>query len=39
MEALLKAVAEEMLDSEVPFVQTEDEKRCRNCDFKGICGR
>ena len=39
MEALLKAVAEEMLNVEVPFVQTEDEKRCRNCDFKVICGR
>ena len=39
MEALLKAVSEEMLDAEVPFVQTEDEKKCRNCDFMGICGR
>ena len=39
MEAMLKAVVAEMLDTEVPFVQTEDEKKCRNCDFKGICGR
>ena len=39
MEVMLKAVVTEMLDTEVPFVQTEDEKRCRNCDFKGICGR
>ena len=39
MEDMLKAVVAEMLDTEVPFVQTEDEKKCRNCDFKGICGR
>lgn len=39
MEAMLTAVVTEMLDTEVPFVQTEDEKKCRNCDFKGICGR
>ena len=39
METLLKAVVEEMLDEETPFVQTEDEKHCRNCDFKLICKR
>lgn len=39
MEALLKATVDEMLDTEVPFVQTEDEKRCRNCDFRRICRR
>lgn len=39
MEALLKAVIDEMLDTETPFTQTEDEKKCRNCDFRGICRR
>jgi CRISPR/Cas system-associated exonuclease Cas4 (RecB family) len=39
MEAMLEAIITEMLDTEIPFVQTEDEKHCRNCDFKGICRR
>lgn len=39
MEAMLEAVVAEMLDTESPFVQTEDENRCRNCDFKLICKR
>jgi len=39
MEAMLKAVVAEMLDIETPFTQTEDEKKCRNCDFQGICRR
>ena len=39
MEALLVAVVAEVLDAEVPFVQTEDKNRCKNCDFKMICGR
>ncbi len=39
MEALLKAVVAKMLDTETPFAQTEDEKKCRNCDFKVICKR
>ena len=39
MEALLKAVVAEIMDTETPFLQTEDEKKCRNCDFRGICGR
>lgn len=39
MEAMLKAVVEELFDTETVFTQTEDEKQCRNCDFKGICQR
>ena len=39
MEAVLKAAVTEIMDLEIPFVQTEDEKKCRNCDFRGICGR
>ena len=39
MEAMLEAIVAEMLDTEKPFTQTEDEKHCRNCDFKGICRR
>lgn len=29
----------EIFDKDVPFKQTEDEKRCRNCDFIHLCGR
>ena len=39
MEAMLKAVIEEMLDTEIPFVQAEDDKKCKYCDFKLICKR
>lgn len=39
MEALLKAVVSEMLDTGTPFCQTDDEKKCRNCDFKVMCKR
>lgn len=39
MEAMLKAVVAEMTCIDEPFVQTEDENKCRNCDFKMICGR
>ena len=39
MEALLGAVVSEMLDPDIPFVQSEDEKKCRYCDFKLICKR
>lgn len=39
MEAMLEAIVTEMLDTEISFVQTEDEKRCRNCDFRLICKR
>ena len=39
MESLLKAVVSEIIDTETPFVQTDDEKKCRNCDFRVICKR
>jgi len=39
METMLRAVIAEMLDIQIPFVQTEDNKKCRNCDFKEICRR
>ena len=39
MEAMLKAVIEEMLDTNIPFEQAEDDKKCRYCDFKLICKR
>ena len=39
MEALLRALVAEMLDAETPFIQTDDKKRCKNCDFNLICKR
>ena len=39
METMLRAVVAEIFDMETPFVQTDDENRCKNCDFKGICRR
>lgn len=39
MEEMLSAIVAEMLDATVPFTQTDDEKKCRNCDFKVICKR
>ena len=39
MEAMLEAVVAEMLDPEILFKQTEDDKKCRNCEFKEICKR
>ena len=38
-EQKLQGLVEELFDLEVPFVQTEDEKRCVYCDFKQICNR
>lgn len=29
----------EIFDSKTPFLQTDNEKNCRNCDFLHICGR
>lgn len=37
-EMLLKKL-QELLDPATPFIQTEDKKRCENCDFKHICNR
>ena len=39
MEAMLEAVVSEMLDTEIPFVQAEDDKKCSYCEFKLICKR
>jgi hypothetical protein len=39
MEAMLEAVVNEMLDTKIPFVQAEDDKKCRYCEFKLICKR
>jgi ATP-dependent helicase/DNAse subunit B len=39
MEAMLKEVIDEILDTEIPFVQAEDDKKCGYCDFKLICKR
>ena len=32
-------IAEELLDPQVPFVQTEDVARCGYCDFRDVCNR
>ena len=39
METMLEAVVCEMLDTNIPFVQAEDDKKCRYCEFKLICKR
>ena len=39
MEAMLEAVVTEMLDTNIPFVQAEDDKKCSYCDFRMICKR
>lgn len=38
-ENLLSQLIAEIYGMEQPFDQTEDEKKCSYCDFKGICGR
>lgn len=39
MEKMLNAVVEEIMDTEMPFVQTDDKEKCKNCSFKEICRR
>ena len=39
MEAMLKAVVEEMLDTSISFNQAKDNKKCSYCEFKSICKR
>ncbi len=39
IETMLEAVVGEMLDTETPFVQTDDDKKCGYCEFKLICKR
>lgn len=38
-EELLTATLDELFDPNIPFRQTDDEKMCKNCNFKGICRR
>jgi len=38
-EAMLKDIIEEIGNSDIPFVQTEDEKICKWCEYSGICYR
>ena len=38
-EEILTNAVTEMLNSEIPFLQTTDLQTCEWCDFKGICGR
>jgi CRISPR/Cas system-associated exonuclease Cas4 (RecB family) len=35
----LQQMVKEIYDPTVPFVQTEDVKRCEYCAYKKICGR
>lgn len=39
METLLQSFVKELFDETIPFAQTPDNKKCRYCDFKEICGR
>lgn len=39
MEKMLCAVMEEIMNPEICFAQTDDPKKCENCDFKEICQR
>ncbi len=38
-ELALKGLLEEIYDSDVPFSQTEDLKKCEYCPYREICGR
>ena len=38
-EDILTNLITEMLNPAIPFLQTQDLKKCEWCDFKGICGR
>ncbi len=35
----LARLLQEIYDKQLPFVQTDDTKKCRDCSFKDICGR
>lgn len=39
METLLKAVIKEMLNPDIPFMQAEDDKKCKHCNYNLICKR
>ena len=36
---ILKEILEEIYDFSIPFMQTENVKRCENCDFVSLCKR
>ncbi len=38
-EKILKEILEEVYDFSIPFKQTDDVKRCENCDFINLCDR
>lgn len=38
-EKLLMKMLEEIFDTDVPFIQTEDRKVCEKCTFINLCGR
>ena len=38
-EEQLITLMKEIVDPDIPFVQTEEESRCKNCSFKEICNR
>jgi len=38
-EKILREILEEVYDFSIPFMQTEDVKRCENCDFVNLCNR
>ncbi|MDR0757552.1 MAG: PD-(D/E)XK nuclease family protein [Tannerella sp.] len=38
-ETCLRACLDEMMNADIPFVQTADSKICAYCPFAGICGR
>ena len=39
MDIMLEAVVDEIFDSEIPFSQAEDDKKCKFCDFRLTCKR
>ena len=39
MEAMLKAIVDEILDTDILFEQAKDDKKCGYCEFKLICKR
>jgi CRISPR/Cas system-associated exonuclease Cas4 (RecB family) len=39
LENILKEILAEVYDISIPFMQTEDVKRCEHCDFINLCDR
>ncbi len=38
-EERLRAILTELLNPAIPFIQTDDERRCTSCPYQGICQR